>query len=80
LNTLSTYRYTIGVLILPTFGHRPLMSLETHEIATWERELVGRGYRRRTAREARSTLATILSDAMTRYIQTNPAARKREGP
>jgi integrase len=77
LNTLSTYKYTIEVLILPTFGHRPLMSLETHEIATWERELIARGYQRRTAREARSTLATILSDAMPRYIQTNPAARKR---
>ena len=77
LNTLSTYRYTIEVLILPTFGHRPLMSLETQEIATWERELVARGYQRRTAREARSTLATILNDAMPRYIQTNPAARKR---
>jgi integrase len=77
LNTLSTYKYTIEVLILPTFGNRPLMSLETHEIATWERELIARGYQRRTAREARSTLATILSDAMPRYIQTNPAARKR---
>jgi len=77
LNTLSTYKYTIEVLILPTFGHRPLMSLETHEIAAWERELVSCGYQRRTAREARSTLTTILSDAMPRYIQTNPAARKR---
>jgi integrase len=65
------------VLILPTFGHRPLMSLETHEIATWERELIARGYQRRTAREARSTLTTILSDAVPRYIQTNPAARRR---
>lgn len=77
LNTLSTYRYTIEVLILPTFGHRPLMSLEAHEIAAWERDLVSRGYERRTVREARSTLATILSDALPRYIQTNPAARKR---
>jgi integrase len=77
LNTLSTYKYTIEVLILPTFGHRSLMALETHEIAAWERDLVSRGYQRRTAREARSTLATILSDAMPRYIQANPAARKR---
>jgi len=37
LNTLSTYKYTIEVLILPVFGNRALMSLETHEIATWER-------------------------------------------
>lgn len=77
LNTLSTYKYTIEVLILPAFGDRALMSLETHEIAAWEQKLVTKGYQRRTAREARSTLATILSDAMPRYIQTNPAARKR---
>lgn len=53
------------------------MSLEAEEIATWERGLVAQGYKRRTAREARSTLTTILNDAMPRYIQTNPAARKR---
>jgi hypothetical protein len=77
LNTLSTYKYTIEVLILPAFGDQPLMSLETHEIAAWEKELIAKGYQRRTAREARSTLATILSDAIPRYIQVNPAARKR---
>jgi integrase len=77
LNTLSTYRYTIEALILPTFGHRALMSLETHEIAAWEMQLITRGYERRTAREARATLTTILGDAIPRYIQTNPAARKR---
>ena len=81
LNTLSTYRYTIEVLILPTFGHRPLMSLETHEIVTWERELIARGYQRRTAREARSTLATILSDAMPRTSRRirPPASEVRGG-
>jgi hypothetical protein len=77
LNTLSTYRYTIEVLILPAFGHRELMSLEMHEIAAWEMRLITQGYERRTAREARATLTTILGDAIPRYIQTNPAARKR---
>ena len=77
LNTLSTYKYTIEVLILPAFGHRELMSLETHEIAAWEMQLISRGYERRTAREARATLTTILGDAIPRYIQVNPAARKR---
>jgi integrase len=78
LNTLSTYKYTIEVLILPTFGHRELLALEAHEIAAWEKQLVTQqGYTRRTAREARSTLATILGDAIPRYIQVNPAARKR---
>jgi integrase len=35
------------------------------------------GYARRTARDARSTLATILNDAVPGYIQSNPAERKR---
>ena len=77
LNTLSTYRYTVEVLILPTFGHRELGSLETEEIAAWEKGLIRHGYTGRTAREARSTLATILNDAVPRYIQLNPAARRR---
>jgi integrase len=77
LNTLSTYKYTIEVLILPAFGNRELGSLETEEIAAWEKELVARGYTGRTAREARSTLVTILNDAIPRYIQSNPAARRR---
>ena len=36
LNTLSTYKYQIEVLILPEFGQRALRSLEAHEIAAWE--------------------------------------------
>lgn len=79
LNTLSTYRYTIEVHILPAFGGRSLRSLELdpEAIAFWERQILARGYTRRTAREARSALATILGDATPRYIQSNPAARRR---
>ena len=79
LNTLSTYRYTIEVHILPAFGDRSLRSLELEPeaIALWEKQIVARGYTRRTAREARSTLTTILADAIPRYIQSNPAARRR---
>ena len=77
LNTLSTYRYTIEVHILPAFGDRSLISLAHEEIAVWEKQIVARGYTRRTAREARSTLTTILADAIPRYIQSNPAARRR---
>jgi hypothetical protein len=77
LNTLSTYKGTIEVMILPEFGHLPLKSLEAHQIAAWEKRLVAQGYEPRTAREARSTLGNILNDAIPRYIQVNPAARKR---
>ena len=76
LNTLSTYKYTIEVHILPAFGDRPLASLTPEEIAMWEKEIAARGYTRRTAREARSTLTTILADAIPRHIQANPAARR----
>ena len=51
LNTLSTYRYTIEVHILPAFGDRSLMSLTAEEIAIWEKQIAARGYTRRTARE-----------------------------
>jgi integrase len=77
LNTLTTYKYQIEVLILPAFGHRALGSLEAHEIAAWEKRLVTQGYRKSTARDARGTLGNILGDAIPRYIQLNPAARKR---
>jgi hypothetical protein len=76
--TLSNYRYQIEVNILAEFGHRPLDSLTPEEIAAWEMQLTAEGnYSRRTARDARSTLATILNDAVPRYIQSNPAERKR---
>jgi integrase len=75
--TLSNYRYRIEVLILPKLGNRALNDLNTEQIATWEMDLVQEGYARRTAQDARSTLITILSDAVPRYIRANPAARRR---
>lgn len=74
LNTLDNYRYFIEVHILPTFGDRELFSLTPEEIAIWEKNLP---LSRRTAREARSTFTNLLNDAIPRYIQTNPAARRR---
>ena len=79
LTTLSNYRYLIEVHILPVFGHRTLASLAQarEEIATWEIGLRKEGYSRRTASDARSMLITVLGDAIPRYIQVNPAERKR---
>src|SRR6476659_4998182 len=59
LNTLTTYKYQIEVLLLPEFGQRALRSLEAHEIAAWEKRLIAQGYRESTARDARATLANI---------------------
>jgi integrase len=75
--TLANYRYLIEVHILPVFGDRPLTSLTAQEISTWEQELTRRGYSRRTAGDARSTLATILGDAVPQHLQANPAQRRR---
>ncbi len=77
LTTLSNYRYLTEVHVLPVFGHRSLASLTREEIATWEMRLMHNGYSRRTASDARSMLITILTDAIPRYIQVNPAERKR---
>ncbi|MBE1612070.1 integrase [Actinopolymorpha pittospori] len=74
---MNNYRYMIEVHILPTFGDRALASLSTEEIALWEMNLVASGLTRRTAHDARSTLTTVLADAIPRYIKVNPAARRR---
>src|SRR4029453_14132090 len=66
--TMNNYRYMIEVHILPTFGDRPLPSLAAEEIAAWELKLATSGLSRRTARDARSTLSTVLADAVPRYI------------
>ncbi|HEY3503382.1 MAG TPA: hypothetical protein VGN37_11450 [Actinocatenispora sp.] len=76
-STLADYRNRIEVRILPAFGDCPLASLTEEAIAVWEMGLVKDGYARSTARAARTLLATILGDAIPRYIQANPAARRR---
>jgi hypothetical protein len=75
--TLDSYRYLTEVHILPEFGERPLISLHQEEIAKWEMKLVTNGLSRKTARNARATLITALSDAVPRYIPSNPAARRK---
>ncbi len=76
-STLSNYRYYIQAHILPVFGTRSLASLNAEEIGAWERDMVSLGYTPKVAREARSTLSNMLSDAIPRYIRVNPAARRR---
>lgn len=75
--TLNNYRYMIEVHILPKFGDRALNSLTLQEITSWEKALRQSGLSQRTASDVRSTLATVLADAIPRHLQSNPAARKR---
>jgi integrase len=77
LTTLRNYRYLIEVLILPAFADRSLASLTAEEISAWELRLVERGYSRRTARDARSMLTTVLADAIPQHLRVNPAQRRR---
>lgn len=77
LSTLNYYRYMIEVHLLPEFGDHALMSITAEEIARWELNLIATGLSRSTAQGARTTLATVLADAVPRYIPTNPAARRR---
>jgi len=65
------------VHILPAFGNRALATITAEEVSAWERQIAASGYSLRTARDARSTLATVLGDAIPRYIQANPAQRRR---
>jgi integrase len=76
-STLENYKYYIEVHILPMFSEREMRSLTPEEVATWEKDILARGYSCRTARDARTLLAVILNDTIPRYIQANPAIRKR---
>jgi len=75
--TLNNYRYMIEVHILPEFGERELKSLSVQEVASWEKRLRANGLSQRTAADMRSTLGTVLADAVPRHLHVNPAARKR---
>lgn len=75
--TMNNYRYMIEVHILPEFGGEALSALTAENVAKWELKLVRSGLSRRTASDARSTLATVLADAIPRYIPTNAAARRK---
>ena len=75
--TLVNYKYAIEVHILPKFGSWALSDITSEEVGKWERAIMAQGFARRTARDARTTLTTILNDAIPRHIKVNPAARKR---
>ena len=73
--TVDRYDYLIRHHLLPNFGARPLNTFIDHgEIVAWEKRTAGRGFAWRTAKDARSLLSLLLSDARPR-IQVNVAAR-----
>src|SRR6266545_3467004 len=81
ISTEVNREYLVRRFILPRWGARSLASLTTGEITEWENNLpVTAGVSRRTARDARSLLHTILGDAASArppLIPFNPAVRPR---
>ena len=73
--------YLLRRFLLPHWGTRQLNSLTGEEITVWENGLPGAaGVSRRTAKDARSLLHTILGDAASArppLIPFNPAVRPR---
>lgn len=64
LSTESNREYLIRRFLRPQWGSRTLDSLTGEEITAWENALpTSLGISRRTARDARSLLCTILGDA-----------------
>jgi integrase len=81
ISTQDSREYLIRRFIRPAWGSSPLNSLSTEGIANWENGLPARaGISRRTARDARGLLCTILGDAAAHkppLIPYNPALRPR---
>jgi len=81
ISTQDSREYLIRRFIRPAWGSSPLHALSTEDITNWENSLPARaGISRRTARDARSLLCTILGDAAAHkppLIPYNPALRPR---
>jgi len=81
ISTVETREYLIRRFIRPLWGASELGSLTTEDITNWENAIPARtGVSRRTARDARAVLCTILGDAAAAkppLIPYNPAIRPR---
>jgi integrase len=81
ISTVEIREYLIRRFIRPAWGESELVSLTTEDITNWENAIPARtGVCRRTARDARALLCTILGDAAAAkppLIRYNPAIRPR---
>lgn len=79
ISTAENRAYLTRRFLRPAWGNSPLNSLSTEDITRWESALPAEaGVSRRTARDARSLLCTILGDAAAAkppLIPYNPALR-----
>jgi hypothetical protein len=81
ISTQDSREYQIRRFLRPAWGGTALASITSEDITRWENALPGRlGVSRRTARDARALLCTILGDAAAArppLIPYNPALRPR---
>lgn len=78
LSTLQNYRYHLETWALPAFEGRSLAAIASapEDVDAWELSIAAE-MSQRTAKDARSTLATCLQAAVPHRIPLNPAIRKR---
>ena len=76
-STMATYRSVLQSHLMPHWEFRDLDDIRPEEIDPWERSMVRTGYKPRTAKDSRDLLSNILGSAVPRFIEVNPAARKR---
>mgnify|MGYP000568228112 CR=1 FL=1 len=76
-STMRTYRSLLQGHLMHRWEHEWLDDIHAEDMDPWERSMIRAGYKPRTASDARSLMGNILGDAVPRYLDRNPAARKR---
>ncbi|MEV0584036.1 hypothetical protein [Nonomuraea sp. NPDC050310] len=76
-STLETYWSLLQGHLMRRWAGVRLRKIEPHDVNAWEREMISFGYAPRTASDARNLLINILGEAIPRYLDGNPAVRKR---
>jgi len=75
-STMVNYKRHLDVLF-DAFGALPLIDIDHAKIVAWKRKLKRHRYDEGSIRTYAATLHNVLDEAVPRYIQANPAARKR---
>lgn len=76
-STMQNYRRHLEEHLLPEFENCPLADITPGDIVTWEKKELAAGYMPGSVRVWRSTLHTLLEDAVPDLIGRNPATKRR---
>ncbi|WP_083459567.1 site-specific integrase [Jiangella muralis] len=78
LSTMQNYKHHLEEHLLVEFEDRPLADISARDIDAWQSKERRSGYRPSSIKTWRSTLSTILADAVAEdLIDANPAAVRR---